>query len=142
LPSNLFICGTMNSADQGVFPLDSAFRRRWEFQYKGYKTLCKYSEDEQAFIYGGSTVKWDDFRGKINESLIKLGIHEDKLVGPYFLTVRELSNSESILNKLFLFLWDDVLRFERKELLDFESFAELSEAWGNGSGSPLKIDMH
>jgi len=142
LPSNLFICGTMNSADQGVFPLDSAFRRRWEFQYKGYKTSCKYSGAEQSLTYGGSVKKWDDFRGKINESLIKLGIHEDKLIGPYFLTVRELSDSEAILNKLFLFLWDDVLRFERKEVLDFESFAELSEAWKNGSGSPLKIDIN
>lgn len=141
LPSNLFICGTMNSADQGVFPLDSAFRRRWEFQYKGYKTSCEYSDSEQNLTYGGSSKKWDDFRGRINESLIKLGIHEDKLIGPYFLTVNQLSNPDAILNNLFLFLWDDVLRFERKEILDFESFAELSEAWESGSGKPLKIDM-
>lgn len=141
LPSNLYLLGTMNSADQGVFPLDSAFRRRWSFEYMGYKTPCLYDEDEKKMVYSGKTVSWDILRSKINKSLAALGVHEDKLIGPYFLTAKELTEPKSIQNKLFLYLWDDVLRFQRSELMDFDSFADLVEEWDNGSGSPLKIEL-
>lgn len=141
LPENLYICGTMNAADQGVFQLDSAFRRRWEFQYKGYSEPCMYKDDEKKLIYGGNTVDWDEFRQAINVVLKELSIHEDKLIGPYFLKVNELNNSEKICNKLFLYLWDDVLRFQRNELMDFGSFSELKVAWNNGAGAPLRIDI-
>lgn len=141
LPKNLFICGTMNSADQGVFPLDSAFRRRWNFEYQGYKTQCKYSDKEKELTYGGKTIDWDIFRGKINKSLASLNIHEDKLIGPYFLSTEEISNPKKFINKLFLYLWDDVLRFQRRELMDFDSFADLSDAWQEGKGAPLKISL-
>lgn len=141
LPSNLYLLGTMNSADQGVFPLDSAFRRRWSFEYIGYKTPCLYDEDDKTLVYGGKNINWDLLRSKINKSLAALGVHEDKLIGPYFLTTKELTEPKSIQNKLFLYLWDDVLRFQRSELMAFDSFADLVEQWNNGNGSPLKIDM-
>ncbi len=141
LPSNLYLLGTMNSADQGVFPLDSAFRRRWSFEYIGYKTPCLYADDAKMLVYGGKNINWDILRSKINKSLAALGVHEDKLIGPYFLTAKELTEPKSIQNKLFLYLWDDVLRFQRSELMAFDSFADLAEEWNNGNGSPLKIDV-
>jgi hypothetical protein len=141
LPENLYICGTMNSADQGVFQLDSAFRRRWEFQYKGYSEPCMYDADDKNLMYSGVKVDWDVLREAINNILKGLSIHEDKLIGPYFLTVNELKDSEKVCNKLFLYLWDDVLRFQRSELMDFESFSDLKKVWDNGSGSPLKIKI-
>jgi len=139
LPENLYICGTMNSADQGVFQLDSAFRRRWEFQYKGYSEPCMYEAEDKKLIYSGAEVDWDILRDAINKVLKSLSIHEDKLIGPYFLKVNELKDPEKVCNKLFLYLWDDVLRFQRSELMDFESFSDLKKKWNNGVGSPLKI---
>lgn len=141
LPSNLYLLGTMNSADQGVFPLDSAFRRRWSFEYIGYKAPCLYDDNDKTLMYGGKHTNWDLLRSKINKSLAALGVHEDKLIGPYFLTTKELTEPKSIQNKLFLYLWDDVLRFQRSELMAFDSFADLVEDWSNGNGSPLKIEV-
>ena len=140
LPGNLFIWGTMNSADQGVFPIDSAFRRRWEFEYKGYNEVCAYGSD--LLKYNNINVTWEIFRTQVNKQLLtSLNIPEDKLIGPYFLTKDEISNPEKVLNKLFLYLWDDVARFHHKELMDFNSFADLKITWNNGNGKIFTFDI-
>lgn len=137
LPANLYLWATMNSADQGVFPLDTAFRRRWNYIYKGYTEPCLYAAAD--IVYGGVRYGWDDFRGAINQHLVELGIHEDKLIGPYFLTEEQLTDSSCILEKLFLYLWDDVLRFRQDSLFIAKSFSLVSVAWANGNGAPLKF---
>jgi len=142
LPSNFYIWATMNAADQGVFSLDSAFRRRWEFIYRGYNEECKYPAGSRDVTYGGQQYDWDVFRGKINTKLLDLGVHEDKMIGPYFLKMDELTDPRKICNKLFLYLWEDVLRFQRNDLMKFKSFADLTSSWNNGIGSPLEIDLN
>jgi hypothetical protein len=139
LPANLYIWATMNSADQGVRPIDSAFRRRWEFEYRGHRTPCEYPSDAAQIVYAGTKHNWDSFRELVNRKLSTLAIHEDKLIGPYFLTVQEMSDPAKILNKLLLYLWEDVLRFQQKELMDFDSFSHVQESWDNGKGDPLGI---
>jgi 5-methylcytosine-specific restriction protein B len=140
LPGNLFVWGTMNSADQGVFPIDSAFRRRWEFEYMGYNEVCTYGAD--VLRYNNISIDWESFRGQINKKLMTdLNIPEDKLIGPYFLTKEEISSPEKILNKLFLYLWDDVARFQQKELMGYNSFADLKTAWDNGQGRIFTFDI-
>lgn len=136
LPKNLYIWGTMNSADQGVYPLDSAFRRRWHFVYKGYNEPCVYDGD--VIQYGGDSMTWGAFRKKINNFLIGLDIHEDKLIGPYFLSQLELSKPEIVANKLFLYLWEDVLRFHRTDFTEAKSFAQFLKEWNDGNGAPIK----
>ncbi|OWY32670.1 hypothetical protein CEJ45_20745 [Herbaspirillum aquaticum] len=137
LPSNLFIWATMNNADQGVFPLDTAFRRRWNYVYKGYTEVCGYPAENCRIEYGGLYYNWDQFRGVLNNHLVEQGIHEDKLIGPYFLTEQQLANSEAVLQKLFLYLWDDVLRFRQETLFLAKSFSGVSRDWKDGKGSPL-----
>lgn len=141
LPPNLYIWATMNSADQGVFPLDTAFRRRWSYVYKGYGEVCRYPENTAIIQYGGKRYRWDDFRAAVNKRLISLGVHEDKLIGPYFLSQEQLGSSDALLEKLFLYLWDDVLRFRQDELFTAGSFSEVSTTWGNGAGEPLQITL-
>ncbi|MCO4862857.1 AAA family ATPase [Cupriavidus sp. WGlv3] len=141
LPSNLYLWATMNSADQGVFPLDTAFKRRWEFVYKGYSEACRYPKEASSIQYGKKSYAWDDFRARINRKLIELGIHEDKLIGPYFLTEKQLTDPDAILNKLFLYLWEDVLRFRQTELFQATSFSEVVDIWSAGSGTPLLLDF-
>ncbi|MBR8179301.1 AAA family ATPase [Burkholderia ambifaria] len=139
LPPNLYLWATMNSADQGVFPLDTAFRRRWSYVYKGYTEPCEYPSEESIVTFGGKRYSWDSFRKAINDHLIENGIHEDKLVGPYFLTIPQLGDPDAILQKLFLYLWDDVLRFRQDSLFTAKSFSEVSVAWAASSGAPLNL---
>ena len=142
LPPNLYLWATMNSADQGVFPMDTAFRRRWNFIYKGYAEACKYSAERAMLRYGGEMYSWDVFRKELNLQLVNLGIHEDKLIGPYFLTEQQLADPTSVLQKLFLYIWDDVLRFRQTELFTVRSFSEVMEIWGAGNGRPLRLSLH
>lgn len=139
LPANLYLWATMNSADQGVFPLDTAFRRRWDYVYKGYAEPCSYAN--ATVLYGGVGYRWDDLRATINTRLLELGIHEDKLIGPYFLTEQQLMSPGSILEKLFLYLWDDVLRFRQDALFTARSFSLVSTAWAGGMGAPLTLSL-
>lgn len=142
LPSNLYMWATMNSADQGVFPLDTAFRRRWNYVYKGYAEPCRYENGVQPRItFGGKAYPWDAFRSVLNQRLIELGVHEDKLVGPYFLTLEQMASPASVLEKLFLYLWDDVLRFRQDELFNAKSFSLVASVWDGGNGIPLSIDL-
>lgn len=141
LPRNLYLWATMNNADQGVFPLDTAFRRRWNFKYKGYSEPCRYPSELSKIIYGGRHHNWDDFRALINAKLIEIGVHEDKLIGPYFLTSGQLASAGDVAEKLWLYLWDDVLRLRQELLFIPKSFSGVVEAWNDGKGAPLHLDV-
>jgi len=138
-PPNLFIWASMNGADQGVQPIDSAFRRRWSYKYIGYANPCLYAESERRFRYGGEDIDWESFRATLNKKLVDLRVHEDKLIGPYFLTSKELKSPAEILTKLFLYLWEDVGRFSHADLFHDQSFAEVEARWNAGNGEPLRI---
>ena len=88
MPNNMFIWATMNSADQGVFPMDTAFKRRWDFTYLGID-----DSDEKIrgkYVYLGEDksqkVEWNKLRKAINNFLAKCKINEDKQLGPYFIS--------------------------------------------------------
>ena len=96
IPANMYIWATMNSADQGVQPIDAAFKRRWDFEYL---PLDEHEKDIERyhlpFVRAGNyhLESWKDVRKKINELLRKVNnVNEDKLLGPFFL-------SQNILNK-------------------------------------------
>ena len=103
LPKNLYIWATMNSADQGVMPLDTAFKRRWEFEYIGIDE----GEDEISDKYyfkisqNGTTTSWNSFRKEVNNILSKCRVPEDKLMGPYFISkhILEESNIDELIGK-------------------------------------------
>lgn len=121
LPSNLYIWATMNSADQGVFPMDSAFKRRWSFEYLGIDDGENANGRDQANMKFNSIaeIKWNDFRKKLNKFLSEspsLKVNEDKLIGPFFLTDEELEGG-GFKGKLLLYLWDDVLRHKDRSKL-------------------------
>ena len=58
-PPNLYIWATMNSGDQGVFPIDTAFRRRWAYRYLGYAEPCTYPIAERIVRFAGKSLDWD-----------------------------------------------------------------------------------
>lgn len=89
IPDNMFIWASMNSADQGVFPMDTAFKRRWNFKYIGIdesdgdirgKFVTLEMPDKRKVRF-----EWNELRKAINNFLAKEKINEDKQLGPYFI---------------------------------------------------------
>lgn len=132
IPSNLFIWATMNSADQGVMPLDSAFKRRWSFEYLEL--------DKKEVEVSTWTVKfqdkiffWNKFRKCLNEKLISLSVPEDKLIGPFFLKESELKDDNAIKNKLLIYLRDDVVRHNPEDLFKAKTFSEIIKLYDSNN---------
>lgn len=113
LPSNMNIVATMNSADQGVNIIDSAFKRRWNFKYLRIDIDNAVHKDAE-FRYAGQIITWGMFITAVNDKLKYLRVNEDRLIGPYFIKPSELHNKSAI-DKLLLYLWDDVLRHKRDQ---------------------------
>jgi len=119
LPSNLWILATMNSADQGVYPLDTAFRRRWRQVYVplDYNKAPTGNITIIVDLGVGSKIPWPIFVETLNNFLaIRLDIPEDRLVGPRFLSEAELESGD-LPGKLLIYLWDDLLRHHGRNKL-------------------------
>lgn len=117
IPSNMNIIATMNSADQGVLVLDSAFKRRWEFKYMPIIESGFVHENTEV-NYGGRRHKWSSLLLALNSKLKEYRVEEDRLVGPYFINKDEINDPSFIYSKLFLYLWDDVLRHKRDSFFE------------------------
>lgn len=116
IPPNLTINATMNSSDQGVYPLDSAFKRRWSFKYM---PIDFQSSPKGAVKLDDRFLTWDNLAKSINEVLSAEYAHleEDRFIGPWFLNREEVHSqfSRAIEAKLFTYLWNDVLRHQPKD---------------------------
>lgn len=141
IPSNLYIWATMNSGDQGVQPMDAAFKRRWEFRYlflDKYKDKVNNKEIYLNFL--DSKVSWNGFREVINNSLSNENIPEDKLIGPFFLRNNEFNNNEVFVNKILLYLRDDVLRHNPTILFRKSTFSKIVHDYLSDEKKPIFID--
>ena len=135
LPPNLFIWATMNSADQGVFPMDTAFKRRWDFRYMGINegenaapaVLGGEKLSERTVAVAGGRVVWNKLRKGINTLLLDCGVNEDKLLGPFFLAPETLSDGvnestgetrfvSSFEDKVLLYLYEDAGKMHRGDI--------------------------
>ncbi|MVX66472.1 AAA domain-containing protein [Clostridium chromiireducens] len=133
IPSNFTICATMNSADQGVNPLDSAFKRRWNFIYVPID-FSNAEHKDYEIEYGKAKVTWETFATTINKQLKKKDINEDKHLGQYFITETEIADLYKFASKILLYLFDDVLKFNRRGFFksDYKTFSDLLEGFING----------
>ncbi len=117
IPPNLSILASMNTSDSSIYYMDSAFKRRWEWEFIDVDPDNKVSADGVAFV---NRDEWKLFVGKLN-TFIKSnhksirGI-EDKQIGHFFITDDEIQKS-SIQNKLMFFLWDSVFNRDKKPLI-------------------------
>lgn len=122
LPDNLFIWATMNSADQGVYPMDTAFKRRWSFQYLGIDESEKSVENYEIPIGMGEHrryLNWNRLRKEINRILAQeCRVNEDKLLGPFFLSKAMLDQAmndedkfvRAFESKVLMYLFEDVMK--------------------------------
>ena len=122
LPNNLLLWATMNSADQGVFPMDTAFKRRWSFEYLGIDDNEEAWTGKMVIIGKGrmrQRVEWNRLRKAINSFLSRSGIAEDKQLGPYFISMDSLSPEtfpQVFKSKVLMYLYEDAARQKRGAL--------------------------
>ena len=134
IPNNMFIWATMNSADQGVFPMDTAFKRRWNFEYLGIDENAEKIAGIGKIILEGSdeTIEWNRLRKAINAKMSssEFKINEDKLMGPFFLSKKAIASNENgiIINKkafidafkskVIMYLYEDAVKQGKHRFFD------------------------
>lgn len=107
LPSNLYICATMNTSDQSLFPIDSAFKRRWDWEYEP----IKYENTDWVIDIQGEKYLWTSFQKEVNRRIFEATNSEDKQLGDYFVNPRDGVITEKVLvNKILFYLWNDVCK--------------------------------
>lgn len=113
LPRNLYILATMNTSDQSLYPMDSAFKRRWEWKYIpiSYNHLAKYivtgREDKEEDRTGYS---WEEFLLAINKRIFEATKSEDKQLGFWFVGETQAISVSTFVNKVLFYLWNDIFK--------------------------------
>lgn len=107
LPSNLYIYATMNTSDQSLFPIDSAFKRRWDWEYEP----IKYKNTDWVIDIDGLKYAWSDFQKEVNTRILKDTGSEDKMLGDYFVNPQtKVIPYDLFRNKILFYLWNDVCK--------------------------------
>ena len=144
IPKNLFIFATMNTSDQNVFTLDTAFKRRWKFK-KIDNIFLKEDKIGNKYVPGLKNINWEKFVKTINKHIIKHATSlsaENKQLGKYFVDEDLLMNDENDENdekleefayKVFEYLWTDVTKFNRSDWFvdDIKSLDDLIYKYSN-----------
>lgn len=126
IPNNMFIWATMNSADQGVFPMDTAFKRRWNFEYLGINENEEKIKGIGKIMLPGcdEPIEWNTLRKAINDKMSSsdFKINEDKLMGPFFLSKKVIASDENGMiidtdrfidafkSKVIMYLYEDAVK--------------------------------
>lgn len=124
LPPNMIILATMNTSDQNVYTLDTAFRRR--FSFERIKNDFGENEDDPKVkllrykIIDGMDIKWNDFFKNVNEYIMieneLLLNNEDKRLGAFSVSVDDLDNRQKFADKVLFYLWDNIGKYNPGKL--------------------------
>lgn len=108
LPPNLYIIATMNTSDQSLFPMDSAFKRRWAWKH----VPINYNSNGSKFDIniGNKSFPWNTFLKQINYKIYDVTKSEDKMLGNFF--IKGDVDEEEFVEKVMFYLWNDVLKME------------------------------
>lgn len=114
LPNNLYIWATMNTSDQSLFPIDSAFKRRWDWKYMPIDT----KKENWNIEVDGKKYSWSDFLEAVNEQIFDVTKSEDKKLGFYFCRANNhVVDAEKFVSKVIFYLYNDVFKdygYDRK----------------------------
>lgn len=125
LPPNLYIWATMNTSDQSLFPIDSAFKRRWEWKYMkikegkdedgnrlDWKIVVKDKDGGIVKIKNEDSLSWWAFIQKINAIIASMTSSADKQLGYFFCKADKdgVINGETFVSKVIFYLWNDVFK--------------------------------
>lgn len=140
LPSNFYIWATMNTSDQSLFPIDSAFKRRWDWHYVPISNAGK----NWVIDVNGAKYDWWKFLEAINDKVYHATYSEDKKLGYFFCKANNgVISSEKFVSKVIFYLWNDVFKDtefegdtfkdENGEKLSFDKFYSVETC-------PIKVD--
>lgn len=130
IPSNLSIIATMNTSDQNVFTVDTAFQRRWEMELleSGFEKVNTEFANTKIL---DTTVTWEKFCTTINNIILEKSVamlsSEDKRLGAYFVKAKDLAYTEDaekfrFSEKVIKYLWDDAFKFYREKIFATEEY--------------------
>lgn len=109
LPPNLHILATMNTSDQSLFPMDSAFKRRWDWEYVPIQYEGATSESFTITL-SGKRFRWIDFLKAVNDRIRRVTESEDKQLGNYF--IKSDIDEKEFKSKVMFYLWSEVCKDE------------------------------
>lgn len=140
LPPNLHIWATMNTSDQSLFPIDSAFKRRWDWRY----IPIDYTDRGHFIACGDTQYSWADFLQKVNDKVEAVTQSEDKKLGYWFMgngAEQKEITIDRFVSKVIFYLWNDVFKdFGKSGNTIFkDSFAKF-HLFFDFSGKP-KVDV-
>ena len=140
LPPNLYIWATMNTSDQSLFPIDSAFKRRWDWRY----IPIDYTDRGHYIACGDTQYSWADFLQKVNDKVEAVTQSEDKKLGYWFMgngAEQKEITIDRFVSKVVFYLWNDVFKdFGKSGNTIFkDSFAKF-HLFFDFSGNP-KVDV-
>ena len=135
LPNNLYIWATMNTSDQSLFPIDSAFKRRWEWQYIPIDT----EKEKWAISTSKGDYAWSSFLAKINEQINDATSSEDKKLGFYFCKATNgVITAERFVSKVLFYVYNDVFKdygFDREMFKGEDGKSMSFQSYYNNDGS-------
>ena len=156
LPANLHIYATMNTSDQSLFPMDSAFKRRWAMEYMPIN-YEHHIASKYTVTIAGRTFRWLDFLKWANFQIRESTSSEDKQMGEFFIRCGNGKNiaEKEFVNKVMFYIWNDIckdyynprhvtkqffmrLKTKQENELDYFTFAELFDKKRN-EGSRLLL---
>lgn len=142
LPPNLTIVATMNTSDQNVFTMDTAFQRRWQMEHIPNKFDFKTAHVNKHLP--NSKISWGAFAQTVNKKMHTVnsgfGSTDDKSLGVYFATDNDLDNAKRFAEKVLKYLWDDAFKLGRQVLFSncSEGLSSVIEAYEEAAGDPLE----
>lgn len=129
LPKNLHILATMNTSDQSLFPIDSAFKRRWEWEYVPIRNAQK----DWVITADGKQWDWWTFLENINKKIGSVTDSEDKKLGYFFVKPHDehTITAETFVSKVIFYLWNDV----------FKDYGFSDDEFQTTDGKPMTFPM-
>ncbi len=148
LPPNLTIVATMNTSDQNVFTMDTAFQRRWQMKHIPNRFTGDSLDDKTithvAKHLPNSEISWGVFAQTVNKRMhnnpnLGFGGTDDKSLGVYFATDNDLDNAERFAEKVLKYLWDDAFKLGRQALFSncSEGLSSVIEAYEDAAKAKL-----
>lgn len=140
LPNNLYIWATMNTSDQSLFPIDSAFKRRWDWHYVPISDAGK----KWMIEVNGVQYDWWKFLEAINDKVYHATYSEDKKMGYFFCKANDgVISAEKFVSKVIFYLWNDVFKdseFEGDTFKDEDGEKLSFDKFYSVESNPIKVD--
>lgn len=140
LPNNLYIWATMNTSDQSLFPIDSAFKRRWDWHYVPISDAGK----KWMIEVNGAQYDWWKFLEAINDKVYHATYSEDKKMGYFFCKANDgVISADKFVSKVIFYLWNDVFKdseFEGDTFKDEDGEKLSFDKFYSVESNPIKVD--